>query len=743
MIGTIVSAVYLACWLTRLSPMLRILPRRFHLLSRNLSNIIPKNFYWNDRYDPDESRFRKVLIANRGEIACRIIRTCQRLGIKTVAVFSEADSSAHFVQLADESICIGPAPAAHSYLNMDAILSAVAQTGADAVHPGYGFLSENSKFADRLSLIGVTYIGPNAKSMRLLGDKIESKRIVNSTGIKCIPGHDGEVCDNSEAFKIADDIGYPIMIKASAGGGGKGMRIVRDSSELLEALNLSKHEAKSCFGDDRVLFERALQSFRHIEVQVLCDRHGNALHLYPRECSIQRRNQKLIEEAPGALFSSCPSICKKICGAALLIAKSAGYDSAGTVEFLLDAENPQNFYFLEVNTRLQVEHTITECITGIDIVHQMLRIAKGHRLLYKQTENDIPCRGWAMECRVCAEDPYRALGTPTLGQLTTYKEPSNLPGIRCDSSVSEGSNLSVFYDPLVSKLIAYGCDRDAVLKSMARALDSFVIRGVRTNIPLLRDVILDPGFVSGIYTIKHLDVIYPSGFHGVKLSRQELNLMTSTGAVVYLKALLRNFSVSRRPINETIKLNITVESKFSSMPDNVTKINVTPRDGYFEVKGPSLPSTLRIPDNFSLSDNLIQSETNGPIFQLCERNFLGDVCLQYRGEVYWLRVRSEKAFQALNTIGIKSLKVTDKRWFEDSSIGGGCLITIRAPLPGLVTSICVSTGQAVVEGDEVCVLEAMKMRNSLRAPQSGTVKSVRMKEGQTVSEGDIILEMER
>uniref|UniRef100_A0A0R3TKU3 Acetyl-CoA carboxylase n=1 Tax=Rodentolepis nana TaxID=102285 RepID=A0A0R3TKU3_RODNA len=726
-----------------LNLVVQILPRRFHILSRSLSNENHKNFYWNDRYDPNESRFQKVLIANRGEIACRIIRTCQRLGIKTVAVFSEVDSSAHFVQLADESICIGPAPAAQSYLNLEAILSAVAQSGADAVHPGYGFLSENFKFADSLSSMGVAYIGPNARSMRLLGDKIESKRIASSAGINCVPGYDGEVSDNSEAFKIADDIGYPIMIKASAGGGGKGMRIVRNSSELLEALNLSKLEANSCFGDDRVLFERALQFSRHIEVQVLCDRHGNALHLHLRECSIQRRNQKLIEEAPGSLFSFFPSLCIKLCEAALLIAKSAGYDSAGTVEFLLDAENPRNFYFLEMNTRLQVEHTVSECITGIDIVHQMLRIAKGHRLLYKQTENDVPCHGWAMECRVCAEDPYRALGTPTLGQLTTYKEPSNLPGIRCDSSVSEGSHISVFYDPLVSKLIAYGCDRDEVLKSMARALDSFVIGGVRTNIPLLRDVILDSGFVSGNYTIRHLDLIYPNGFQGIKLSQQEFNLLISTGAVVYLKAFLRNFSDSRQPKNETVKLNITVESKFSSMPDEVTKINVTPRNGYFEVKLPSSSSILRIPDNFCLADNLIQFETNGPIFQLCERNILGDVCLQYRGEVYWLRVRSEKAFQALNSIGIKSLRAADKKCFGDSSTGGSCLITIRAPLPGLVTSILVSTGQAVVEGDEVCVLEAMKMRNCLRAPQSGTVKSVRMKEGQTVSEGDLILEMEQ
>ncbi|VDL60749.1 unnamed protein product [Hymenolepis diminuta] len=689
-----------------------------------------------------QNRFQKVLIANRGEVACRIMRTCQRLGIKTVAVYSEADRSSPFVQLADESICIGPAPATQSYLNIDAILSAVAQSGADAVHPGYGFLSENFKFAESLSAIGVAYVGPNAKSMRLLGDKIEGKRIASSAGIKCVPGYDGEIDDISGALKIADDIGYPIMIKASAGGGGKGMRIVRNSSELLGALNLSRQEAKSNFGDDRVLFERALQSSRHVEIQVLCDHHGNAFHLHARDCSIQRRNQKLIEEAPGALFSSFPSLCEKICEVAVLLAKSAGYDSAGTVEFLMDAENPQNFYFLEMNTRLQVEHPVTECITGIDIVHQMLRIAKGHPLLYKQTEKDIPRRGWAVECRICAEDPHRALGTPTLGQLTTYKEPTNLPGIRCDSDATEGSHLSIFYDPLVSKLIAYGCSRDAVLKLMARALDIFVIRGIKTNIPLLRDVLFDPGFLYGSYTIRHLDIIYPNGFQGAKLSQHELNLMISTGAVVHLKALLRNFSNSRQLTDRTIKINIAVESKFSTTPDEITKINVTPRDGHFEVQLPSSSSTLRIPDNFRLSDSLIQSETNGPIFQLCERNHVGDVCLQYRGEAFWLRIRSEKALQALNTIGIKSLKAADKTWPLHSYTGGSGLITIRAPLPGLVTSINVTAGQSIAEGEEVCVLEAMKMRNCLHAPQPGTVKSVRMKEGQTVSEGDVILEIE-
>ncbi|KAM7539119.1 hypothetical protein Aperf_G00000049766 [Anoplocephala perfoliata] len=643
--------------------------------------------------------------------------------------------------MADEAICIGSVPT-QPYLNIDTLLSAVESTGADAVHPGYGFLSESRKFAETLESIGVSFVGPNSNAMRLMGDKIESKRMASRAGLKCIPGYDGEVFDIASALKIAHDIGYPIMVKASAGGGGRGMRVVRNSSELREALILTKQEAKSSFADDRVLLERALPSSRHIEVQVLCDRHGNALHLHVRECSIQRRNQKLLEEAPSTLFASVPSLHQKICDAAVAVAKSVGYDSAGTVEFLLDAEDPQNFYFLEMNTRLQVEHPVSECITGIDVVHQMLRVAKGHRLLYQQTEADIPCQGWAMECRICAEDPYRALGIPSVGQLTIYKEPNDLPRVRCDSGVKEGSHLSVFYDPLISKLVAYGRDRDEVLRTMTKALDSFIVRGITTNIPLLRDLITDPGFVVGNYTTRQLEIIYPDGFLGCRLSQQEFDQMVSLGAAVHLKAVLRNYSNGSHLKNKLFKLCIMVESRSSTLPDKITEITIArSRDGLFNIRLPS--SSFRMPDNFHLLDgSLIQTADDGPIFQLRGRNHLGDVCLQFRGEVFWLRIRSEKATAALNTIGIQNFKSAVKKQSRDQCARSGGVTILRAPLPGLITSIHVAPGQTVDDGVEICVLEAMKMRNCLYAPQAGIIKSVHMREGQRVSEGDIILEME-
>lgn len=456
-------------------------------------------------------------------------------------------------------------------------------------------------------------------------------------------------------------------------------------------------------------------------LQILCDRHGTTLHLHTRDCSIQRRNQKLIEEAPSYLFSTSPELHNRICNAAVLLAKAAGYDSAGTVEFLIDSENPKNFYFLEMNARLQVEHTITECITGIDLVHQMLRIAKGHRLLFDQTDEDIPCRGVALECRVCAEDPYRDLGTPSIGQLTYYKEPVNTHGIRCDSGVVEGSLLSVFYDPLIAKIITYGCDREAVLCSMKRVLDSYIIRGVRTNIALLRDVISNPNFLSSIYTTEYLNNTYPEGFQGSNLSKEELYGMVSLGAAIHFKAFLRNFIVSIPVKDQPNRLNVEIESKSSKIPQEIMKIDVTPRNGYFEVVFQEPPLSLRVPDSFKLSDTFIQSPLDGSVFQICGRNSVGDVCLQYRGEVFWLRIRSKKAFHALSTIGIKSCcKAADQKRNLGSSMTTGVKM-IRAPLPGLVSSIFVVPGQSIIEGDEMCILEAMKMRNSLRAPHSGVV----------------------
>lgn len=463
--------------------------------------------------------------------------TCKRMGIKTVAVHSEADAGSRFVHMADEAICVGPAPTAKSYLNMEAILGAVKSTGAQAVHPGYGFLSENTVFAKNLEDMGVIFLGPNSKAIHAMGDKIESKRIGARAKVNCIPGFDGEVSDPQEAVRIANDIGYPVMVKASAGGGGKGMRIAWDDKELVEGYRLSRQEAKASFGDDRMLIEKFIDKPRHIEIQVLCDKHGSSLYLNERECSIQRRNQKVIEEAPSVFLDA--DTRRAMGEQATALARAVGYDSAGTVEFLVDAQ--RNFYFLEMNTRLQVEHPITECITGIDIVHQMIRVGKGHKLLYKQ--EDIPVDGWGIECRVYAEDPYKAFGLPSVGRLTSYVEPLLIDGVRCDSGITEGSEISIYYDPMICKLVSYGDSRQEALDIMAKALDNYVIRGVANNIPLLRDIITEERFVSGAITTNYLPETYPEGFQGTVLSDSEARNLAAVGAAVNVKASLRNRTI--------------------------------------------------------------------------------------------------------------------------------------------------------------------------------------------------------
>ncbi|VDM32190.1 unnamed protein product, partial [Hydatigera taeniaeformis] len=729
-------------------------------------------FYYNDKFVPGESQFEKVLIANRGEIACRVIATCRRLGIKTVAVYSEADADSPFVHMADEAISIGPSPSTQSYLNICAIVDAIRTTGAEAVHPGYGFLSESYIFARKLADMGVCFVGPNPEALRLMGNKVESKSIAAKVGVTCIPGSDKAVNDAEEALEIANVLGYPVMVKALIGGGGKGMRIVRNDGELLEALRLSRAEAQASFGDDRVLLERCLIAPRHIEVQVLCDKHGNVLHLYERDCSIQRRNQKLIEEAPSLFLNSYTDLRRRICDQAVAVARAVGYDSAGTVEFLFD-DRSHDFYFLEMNTRLQVEHPVTECITGVDIVHQMLRVAKGHRLLYRQ--DDISTHGWAMECRVCAENPRKAFGLPAVGQLTSYREPSHIHGVRCDSGVTEGSEISVFYDTLVCKLIAYGTDRKAVIDIMKKALDSFIIRGVTTNLPLLRDIVSEAGFVSGEFTTDHLLKTYPDGFRGARLDESEVYKLVALASAINVKAAIRNYIDMRQVflysnsrlvcqvitgviiITRLVKLcdaahffffcrkldNTPFYLVVSATDDStLVKVQVTREDDFFKVKLEPFTSktastrVLMVADNFTLADDIIEQKFDDQqaiIFQFRGRNHVGDVCLQYRGSKFWLRIRPEKA------AALESAFITPYRRKKKPKLP---ISVLRAPLPGLVTSISVDVGQAVEEDQELCILEAMKMHNSLHAAHSGIVKAVNVRPGQIVAEGEVILELE-
>ena len=494
---------------------------------------LPQRDSWEEIYtaheiDPSEPTFGKVLIANRGEIACRVIRTCRKMGIKTVAVHSVADAGGLFVKMADEAINIGPAPARESYLVMEKILKAVEETGAEAVHPGYGFLSENTVFVAELEKAGVKFIGPHSKAISEMGDKLASKRLATNAKVNGIPGYDGVIENVDHCVKLSQEIGYPVMVKASAGGGGKGMRIAWNDEEAALAFRLCSEEAASSFGDDRMLVEKFVDCPRHIEIQIVGDKHGNVIHLNERECSIQRRNQKVIEEAPSPFLD--PATRAAMGEQAVQLSKAIGYDSAGTVEFLCDSQ--KNFYFLEMNTRLQVEHPITECITGVDLVHQMIRSAYGHPL--KLTQEDIGIRGWAFENRVYAEDPTKNFGMPSIGRLHRYEEPVG-QGVRCDSGIEEGSEISMFYDPMICKLTCYGDSRDQAISTSIDALDHYVIRGVTHNIPLLRDVLTEDVFKSGVFTTNYLPETYPDGFQGLQLTSGDVTELASIAAVVHCK----------------------------------------------------------------------------------------------------------------------------------------------------------------------------------------------------------------
>ncbi|XP_053403995.1 propionyl-CoA carboxylase alpha chain, mitochondrial-like [Mercenaria mercenaria] len=678
--------------------------------------------YWNDRTVEGEPMFDKILIANRGEIACRVIKTCKRLGIKTVAVHSEADSMAVHKRMADEAICIGPAPTNQSYLVMENILQAVKDTGAQAVHPGYGFLSENTVFAAKLSEIGVQFIGPNSEAIRAMGDKIESKRIATAARVNMIPGHDGVVENADHCVQLANEIGYPVMVKASAGGGGKGMRIAWNDKECQEAFRLSSQEAASSFGDDRMLIEKFIDNPRHIEVQVLCDKHGNGVWLNERECSIQRRNQKVIEEAPSTFVD--PVMRKKMGDQAVQLAHAVGYDSAGTVEFLVDSR--KNFYFLEMNTRLQVEHPITECITGIDIVHQMIRSGKGHELLYKQS--DVPVDGWSVECRVYAEDPYKNFGMPSIGRLYKYIEPSHIPKVRCDSGIQEGSQISIYYDPMICKLVTYGDSRTEALDTMVTALDSYVIKGVTHNIPLLRDIITEKKFVSGDITTKYLQTVFPDGFQGKVLSHTEWNELTVLAACIYTKEQLiaRTFkNQDRIPMLRNLPLtwhlNVDVAGKDISLEVRYIK-------NKFEVQIGE--RVYNVSDTISFSNPLLDIKLDGQsrLIQLTQKLGGGRFDIRFLGTVFPVHIMDQVTAE-LHDLMPQTVEL------DLSTV-------VLAPMPGMLKSVAVSEGDDVSEGQEVAVLEAMKMQNSLVAAKTGKIKKVSFKTGQTVDEGDILVELE-
>lgn len=669
-----------------------------------------------------EKTFDKLLIANRGEIACRVMKTCKKMGIKTVAIHSDVDSSAVHVKMADEAVCVGLAPTSKSYLNMDAIMDAIKATKAQAVHPGYGFLSENKEFAKRLAAEGVTFIGPDTHAIQAMGDKIESKLIAKAAKVNTIPGFDGVVETAEDAVKIAQEIGYPVMIKASAGGGGKGMRIAWNDDETREGFRFSSQEAASSFGDDRLLIEKYIDNPRHIEVQVLADKHGNALWLNERECSIQRRNQKVVEEAPSTFLD--PETRRAMGEQAVQLAKAVKYSSAGTVEFLVDSK--KNFYFLEMNTRLQVEHPITECITGLDLVEQMIRVAKGYELQHKQ--EDIPINGWAIESRVYAEDPYKSFGLPSIGRLSQYQEPLNLQNVRVDSGIQEGSDISIYYDPMISKLVTYGATRAEALAKMEDALDNYVIRGVTHNIPLLREIITHPRFISGDISTNFLPEVYPEGFKGHQLEAGTRRELLASAAALHVAAQLRsqrllgNQRVASMPV-ECSRWELCVQLGDGKFAADVTRSG----DVYtVEMDG----EKVEVSGEWNLAATLLPLTINGThrMLQCLSRDASGEIVVQFLGTSFKVRVLSKLAAEL-------SSYMPEKVPEDTSSI-------LRSPMPGTVVAVSVKPGDTVAEGQEICVIEAMKMQNSMTAVRQAKVKCVHCKPGETVGEGDLLVELE-
>ncbi len=665
--------------------------------------------------------FDKILIANRGEIACRVIKTARKMGIQTVAVYSDADKLALHVDMADEAIHIGPPQANQSYIVIDRIMEAIAKSGAQAVHPGYGFLSENPKFAQALEAAGVAFIGPPVKAIEAMGDKITSKKLAKEAGVNTVPGYMGLIADADEAVKISGEVGYPVMIKASAGGGGKGMRIAWNDDEAREGFQSSKNEAASSFGDDRIFIEKFVTQPRHIEIQVLCDNHGNGVYLHERECSIQRRNQKVVEEAPSPFLD--PETRKAMGEQAVALAKAVGYSSAGTVEFIVDGE--KNFYFLEMNTRLQVEHPVTELITGIDLVEQMIRVASGAPL--EITQDDLKINGWAIENRLYAEDPYRGF-LPSIGRLTRYRPPAEGPlgaGIvRNDTGVFEGGEISMYYDPMIAKLCTWAPTRGEAIEVMRNALDSFEVEGIGHNLPFVAAVMDHPKFISGDITTAFIAEEYPEGFEGVTLPEPELRRVAAAAAAMNRVAEIRRTRVSGRLDNHERRVGtewvvslqrMQFEAEIDADHEGST---VTFADGI----------TLRVEGAWTPGDSLARMTVGDAPLVLKVDKITQGFRLRTRGADLKVHVRTPR--QA----ALASLML-EKQQADTSKM-------LLCPMPGLIVKVDVSEGQEVQEGQALCTVEAMKMENILRAERKGIVSRINAAQGDSLAVDDVIMEFE-
>ncbi|MBR1067351.1 propionyl-CoA carboxylase alpha chain [Bradyrhizobium japonicum] len=668
--------------------------------------------------------FKRILIANRGEIACRVIKTARRMGIQTVAVYSEADRDALHVEMADEAVLIGPPAAAESYLVIEKIVEACRKTGAEAVHPGYGFLSEREAFPRALEAAGIVFIGPNPGAIAAMGDKIESKKAAAKAKVSTVPGYLGVIEDDRHAVKIADEIGYPVMIKASAGGGGKGMRIAHSKSEVAEGFNLAKAEAKASFGDDRVFVEKFIVDPRHIEIQVLGDKHGNVIYLGERECSIQRRNQKVIEEAPSPLLDEATR--RKMGEQAVALAKAVNYDSAGTVEFV--AGQDKSFFFLEMNTRLQVEHPVTELVTGIDLVEQMLRVAAGEKLAI--TQKDVTLTGWAVESRLYAEDPFRNF-LPSIGRLVKYRPPAEASQdgitVRNDTGVQEGGEISIHYDPMIAKLVTHAPSRAAAIEAQATALDSFYVEGIRHNIPFLSALMHHPRWREGRLSTGFIAEEFPKGF-AVRVPEGEVaRRIAAVGAAIDHVLGERKRQISGQMGGRVVQR----ERRRAVWLDRQEILLEVGREGdaiairFIDADGKAGNAHL-LQSAWKPGDPVWQGTIDGHFVAVQARPIANGIRLAHQGVEVPVYVWTEAEATSARLMPVTTASDTGKK--------------LLCPMPGLVVSIAVTEGQEIKAGETLAVIEAMKMQNVLRAEQDGTVKKIHASAGATLAVDALILE---
>jgi len=683
--------------------------------------------------------FTKLLVANRGEIACRVMRTAKKLGIRTVAVFSEPDARAPHVALADESVCVGPAASSASYLNVGAIMQAIRDTGAAAVHPGYGFLSENAAFAEAVEAEGVAFVGPGPFAIQAMGDKIESKKLASEAGVSTIPGFQGVLQDEDEAAKVAAEVGFPVMIKASAGGGGKGMRIAWNEAEARSGFAVSSREAASSFGDDRIFIERYVQAPRHIEIQLIADSHGNCIYLPERDCSIQRRNQKVVEEAPAVGLSA--ETFRRMGEEAVALAKAVGYRSAGTVEFLVDAS--QQHYFLEMNTRLQVEHPVTEMVAGLDLVEQMIRVAAGEKLSLRQ--EDVSPKGWAIECRVYAEDPLRGF-LPSIGTLSRYSPPTpaavlaatpptssdgegvdSLECVRVDDGCIEGGEISMYYDPMIAKLITHGKDREEARERMIAALDRYTIRGLRHNTNFLRSLMAHPRFISGQYTTGFIGEEFPDGYAGHQLAAAErLDLLACVAALQQAHQVQSRSAApaeSRSACASLLRLRIEADG------EEEHDVEVAAAAGHVSVARGGEEGwhrSLRLLHSGLGAEGLLEAEVSGGE-ALASR--LLAVQVHAQRPLGWEVTAFGTAFNVL----VRSQRVAELSTYMKPPVASANSNSLVSPMPGVLVSVKVAAGDAVFLGQELCVVEAMKMQNVLLAERDGVVSEVLEQPGAVLS----------